>query len=111
MDSFKERCDIHRPGSDNVRANRIRMHMSQIDKPLKKSNNDKGEVKLLNHTRVLNHLGDSWISKYVMDQLFVVDLLDIKHRSSHIEKSRDYCLFLRPTYTILTQSMLYKLEN
>ena len=28
MDSFKERCDIHRPGSDTVRANRIRMYMS-----------------------------------------------------------------------------------
>ena len=28
MDSFKERCDIHRPGSDIVRANRIRMYMS-----------------------------------------------------------------------------------
>ena len=35
MDSFKERCDIHRPGSDTIRANRIRMYMSRIDKPLK----------------------------------------------------------------------------
>ena len=111
MDSFKERCDIHRPGSDTIIANRIRMYMSRIDKPLKNSNNDKGEVKLLNHARVLNHSGDSWISKYVTDRLFVVDLLDIKNRSSHIEKSRDYRLFLRPTYTILTESTLYKLEN
>ena len=87
MDFFKERCDIHRPGSDTIRANRILKYMSRIDKPLKKSNNDKGEVKLLNHARVLNHLGDSWISKYVMDGLFVVDLLDIKNCSSHIEKS------------------------
>ena len=111
MNSFKERCDMHRPGSNTIRANRTHIYMSRIDKPLKKSNNDKGEVKLLNHTRVLNHLGDSWISKYVTNRLFVVDLLDIKNRSSHIEKSQDYHLFLRPTYTILTQSTLYKLEN
>ena len=49
MDSFKVRCDIHRPGTDTVRANGIRVYMSRIDKPLKKSNNNKGEVKLLNH--------------------------------------------------------------
>ena len=49
MDSFKEKCDIYRPSNDTIRANRVHMCLSRIDKPLKKSNNDKGELKLMNH--------------------------------------------------------------
>ena len=44
----------------------------------KKSNNDKSELKLMNHAQVLGQLGESWISKYVPDQLNIIDLLDLK---------------------------------
>ena len=111
MDSFKEKCDIYRPGNDTIRANRVRMCLSRIDKPLNKSNNDKGELKLMNHARVLGQLGELWISKYVPDQLYTIDLLDLKNHSSYIEKSKDYQLFTRPSYNIITQSTLYKLQN
>ena len=65
MDSFKEKWDAHRPSSETVHANKTRMCLFQIDKPLRKSNNNKGELKLHNHTRALTQLGDSWISYYV----------------------------------------------
>ena len=59
----------------------------------KKSNNKKGDLKLVNHARVLCQLGESWISNYVPDQLYTVDLLDLKSNSSYIQRSGDYQLF------------------
>ena len=112
MDSFKEKWDAHRPSSETVRANKIRMCLSRIDKPLRKSNNDKGELKLCNCARALTQLGDSWISNYVSEQLFVIDLLEPTNKgSSYIAKSKDYQAFPREVYKIVTRSTLYKLEN
>ena len=67
MDFFKEKWDAHRLSSETVCTDKIRMHLSWIDKPLRKSNNDKGELKLHNHARALTQLGDSWISNYVSE--------------------------------------------
>ena len=98
MDSFKEKCDIYRPGNNTIRAHRVCMCLSRIDKPFKKSNNDKDELKLMNHARVLGQLGKSWISKYVPDQLYTRDLLDLKKHSSYIKKAKTIsCLPDRPT--------------
>ena len=88
------------------------MHLCRIDKSLRKSNNDKGELKLCNHARALTQLGDSWISSYVSEQLFVIDLLQAMNKgSSYIAKSKDYQAFPREVYKIVTRSTLYKLEN
>ena len=111
MDSFKEKWDAHRPSSETVHANKIRMYLSRIDKPLRKSNNDKGELKLHNHARALTQLGDSWISNYVSEQLFVIDLLEPMNKGSYIAKSKDYQAFPREVYKIVTRSTLCKLEN
>ena len=111
IESFMDKKDFFRPANDTVRANKLRMCMSRIDKPLKKSNNEKGDLKLVNHARVLCQLGESWISNYIPDQLYTVDLLDLKSNSSYIQRSRDYQLFPRHTYNILTRSTLYKLQN
>ena len=85
IESFMDKKDSFRPANDMVRANKLRMCMSRIDKPLKKSNNEKGDLKLVNHARVLCQLGESWISNYVPDQLYTVDLLDLKSNSSYIQ--------------------------
>ena len=112
MDSFKEKWDSHRPSSETVCTNKIQMYLSQIDKPLRRSNNDKGELKLHNHARALTQLGDSWISNYVSEQLFMIDLLEPMNKgSSYIAKSKDYQAFPREVYKIVTRSTLYKLEN
>ena len=76
MNAFTEKWDTHIPSRETVHANKIRMYLSRINKPLRKSNNDKGELKLRNHARVLTQLGDSWISNNVSDQLFIIDVLD-----------------------------------
>ena len=111
MDFFKEKWDAHRPSSETVHANKIRMYLSRINKPLKKSNNDKGELKLHNHARVLTQLCDSWISNYVSEQLFVIDLLEATNKGSYIAKCKDYQAFPREVFKIVTRSTLYKLEN
>ena len=111
IESFMDKKDSFRPANDTVRANKLRMCMSRIDKPLKKSNNEKGDLKLVNHARVLCQLGESWISNYVPDQLYTVDLLDLKSNSLYIQRSRDYQSFPRHTYNMLTRSTLYKLQN
>ena len=109
IESFMDKKDSFRPANDAVHANKLRMCLSRINRPLKKSNNIKGDLKLVNHARVLCQLGESWISNYVPDQLYTVDLLDLKSNSSYIQQSRDYQSFPRHTYNILTRSTLYKL--
>ena len=111
IESFMDKKDSFRPANDMVHANKLRICMSRIEKPLKKSNNEKGDLKLVNHTRVLCQLGESWISNYIPGQLYTVDLLDLKSNSSYIQQSRDYQSFPRHTYNILTKSTLYKLQN
>ena len=110
MDFFKAKWDAHRPSSETVCANKIRMYLSQINKPLRKSNNDKGEFKLHNHARALTQLGDSWISNYVSEQLFVIDLLEPTNNGSYIAKSKDYQAFPREVCKIVTRSTRYKLQ-
>ena len=93
IESFMDKKDSFRLANDMVRANKLRMCMSRINKPLKKSNNEKGDLKLVNHARELCQLGELWISNYVPDQLYMVDLLDLKSNSSYIQRSRDYQSF------------------
>ena len=68
-----------------VCANKLRMCMSRINKPLKKSHNEKGDLKLVDHAGILCQLGESWISNYIPDQLYMVDLLDLRSNSSYIQ--------------------------
>ena len=108
MDSFKEKWDAHRLSSETVHANKIQMYLSRIDKPLRKSNNDKGELKLHNHTRALTELGDSWISNYVSEQLFMTDLLEATNKGSYIAKSKDYQAF--PRGSLQNSHQIYTLQ-
>ena len=85
IESFMDKKDSFRLANNTVHANKLRMCMSRSDKPLKKSNNKKGDLKLVNHARVLCQLGESCISNYVPDQLYTVDLLDLKSNSSYIQ--------------------------
>ena len=68
-------------------------------------------MKLTNHARVLNELGNSWITTKVYNEMYMISLLDTKSNSCYIEKSKDYQAFNRPCYKIITRSTLYKLDN
>ena len=87
------------------------MCLSRFENPLKRTNNEKGKVKLLNHSKILLRLGGKWITSKVYTELYTVDLMDIKSKVSYIDRSRDYKLFTRPVHKILTKSTLYKLQN
>ena len=86
------------------------MCLSRFENPLKK-NNEKGQVKLLNHSKILLGLGGKWITSKVYTELYTVDLMDIESKASYIDRSRDYRLFTRPVHKILTKSTLHKLQN
>ena len=111
LDDCRKKRDEFRPASETVRTNKIRMCLSRIDNPFKITNNEKGEMKLTNHTRVLNELGNSWITAKVYNEMYTISLLDTKSNSCYIEKSKDYQVFNRPCYKIITRSTLYKLDN
>ena len=64
-------------------------------------------MKLTNHTRVLNELGNSWITAKVYNEMYAISLLDTKSNSCYIEKSKDYQAFNRPCYKIITRSTLF----
>ena len=49
LDDCKHKRDNFRPASENVRTSQLRMCLSRFENPLKKTNNEKGQVKLLNH--------------------------------------------------------------
>ena len=111
LDDCKHKRDDFRPASENIQMSKLRMCLSRFKNPLKRTNNEKGEVKLLNHSKILLGLGGKWITSKVYTELYTVDLMDIKSKVSYIDRSRDYKLFTRPVHKILTKSTLYKLQN
>ena len=111
LDDCKHKRDDFRPASENIRTSKLHMCLSRFENPLKRTNNEKGEVKLLNHSKILLGLGGKWITSKVYTELYTVDLMDIKSKVSYIDRSRDYKSFTRPVHKILTKSTLYKLQN
>ena len=53
MDNQLVKFEKDRPTSHHLRANELRKHLSRVDQPLKKVNNDKGEVRNQNHANAL----------------------------------------------------------
>ena len=111
LDDCKCKRDDYRPASENVRISQLRMCFSRFENPLKKTNNEKRQIKLLNYSKILLGLGGKWITSKVYTELYTVDLMDIKSKASYIDRSRDYRLFTRPVHKILTKSTLHKLQN
>ena len=93
LDDCKCKRDDFRPTSENIQMSKLRMCLSRFENPLKRTNNEKGKVKLLNHSKILLGLGGKWITSKVYTELYTVDLMDIKSKVSYIDRSRDYKLF------------------
>ena len=85
LDSFltnqMAKHDPYRHAHCSISAIQIRMHLSRIDSPLKKFNNDKGEVQLHSHAKSLSILGEKWVNKFIKDQYYVIDLANAKGNS------------------------------
>ena len=82
LDSFltkqMAKCNLYRHAHGSISAIQIRMHLSRINSPLKKFNNDKGEVQVHNHTKSLSILGEKWLDKFIKGQYYVIDLTNAK---------------------------------
>ena len=81
--------DKYRPTHGVLNASQVRMHLSRINDPLKKFNNDKGDVQLKNHANSLRILGRDWTNDFVSDQYYMIDLVSLQSYKSFIKKSKD----------------------
>ena len=110
MNSFMQKADIHRPAYDTICANKVWMYLSRIDQPLKKCNNDKGSIKLKNHSQAILELGQMWMDNYVTEKLFIIDLTD-QTGESYIKKSKDFIQFPHSNHKVIMHPTLDKLGN
>ena len=68
MDNQLVKFEKDRPTSHHLRANELRKHLSRVDQPLKKVNNNKGEVCKQNHANALIILREcGFFQKYLRD--------------------------------------------
>ena len=81
--------DKYRPTHGVLNVSQVRMHLSRINDPLKKFNNNKGDVQLKNHANSLRILGQDWANDFVSDQYYMVDLVTLQSDKSFIKKSKD----------------------
>ena len=81
MDNQLVKFEKDRPTSHHLHANELRKHLSRVDQPLKKVNNDKGEVCNQNHANALIILKEhGFIQKYLGDyeQLYDMDIVEVR---------------------------------
>ena len=92
------------------------MHLSRIQDPMKKFNNDKGKVQLRNHAKTLMTLGKCWIDNLLREQYFVVDLMNANessfidrwHITNNIQSNNYHKILSRSTIVKINQ---YLIEN
>ena len=77
--SQSSKRDRYRHAHGTMSGSQIRMHLLRIDNPLKKFNNDKGEIQLRSHARLLSILGREWVNQFIVkDQYYMIDLTNGK---------------------------------
>ena len=116
MDNQLVKFEKDRPTSHHLRANELRKHLSCVDQPLKKVNNDKGEVRKQNHANALIILRErGFVQKYLRDyeQLYDVDIVEVRDdpSSSHILKCVDYARCPMPSQLTVPLGTLQKLDT
>ena len=116
MDNQLVKFEKDRPTSHRLRANELRKHLSRIDQPLKKVNNDKGEVRKQNHANALIILRErGFVQKCLGDyeRLYDMDIVEVRdaQSSSHILKCIDYARCPMPSQLTVPLGTLQKLDT
>ena len=115
LDSFltnqMTKRDPYRHAHVNISASHIRMHLSRIDSPLKIFNNDKGEMQLRNHAKLLSILGEKWVDKFIKDQYYIIDLTNAKGDSFEKRWYNSSGLKACDFHLIITRSTIIKLNK
>ena len=116
MDNQLVKFEKDRPTSHRLCANELRKHLSRVDQPLKKVNNDKGEVRKQNHANALIILRErGFVQKYLRDyeRLYDMDIVEVRDdpSSSHVLKCVDYARCPMPSQLTVPLDTLQKLNT
>ena len=87
LDGCIDELDKHHSARSSINASMTCMHLSHLENPLKKSNNDKGKQQLVNHAKALSMIGEDTIDKYVNDRLYIIDLIGGRDRNKSYIKN------------------------
>ena len=112
LDECINKVDEHHPAGSSINASITCMHLSRVENPLRKSNNDKGKQQLVNHARALSIIDEDTINKYVNDRFYIVDLIHRDRNESYIKKwgiMNDYEIGL--TQTLMPLHLIVKLDQ
>ena len=116
MDNQLVKFEKDHPTSHHLCANELRKHLSHINQPFKKVNNDKGEVRKQNHANALIILRErGFVQKYLRDyeRLYDVDIVKVQDNpsSSHVLKCVDYARCPMPSQLTVPFDTLQKLDT
>ena len=111
MSNQVAKFDGDRPASHHIRAGELRKHLSRVDQPLKRINNNKGEIRIQNHANALRLLqGRSFVQKYLKDctTLYDIDIVETRNdpSSSHVTRCIDYTRCPMPSQLTIMMGML-----
>ena len=117
MDLQVSKCeeDTRSSTCQRLKANELRKYLSRISQPLKKVNNDKGEMRNRNYACALAELGArGFYEKYLRDcqTLYELDLVERQGEphTSQVTKSADYMRCPMPSQLTVSRSFLERLD-
>ena len=97
-----------------LKANELRKYLSRISQPLKKVNDDKGDVRNQNYAYALAELKSrGFYDAYLKDNqtLYELDLVEKQGEpSSQVTKSVDYLRFPMPSQLTVSRNFLHRLD-
>ena len=96
-----------------LKANELRKYLSRISQPLKKVNNDKGDVRNQNYAYALAELKSrGFYDAYLKDNqtLYELDLVEKQGEPSQVTKSVDYLRFPMPSQLTVSRNFLHRLD-
>ena len=104
------------PASHHIRASKLRKRLSWVDQPLKKINNDKGDIRIQNHANAIHLLQNrGFMQKYMKDctTLYDIDIVETRNdpSSSHMTRCVDYARCPMPSQLTVTMDTLQKLNS
>ena len=96
-----------------LKANELRKYLSRISQPLKKVNNDKGDIRNQNYAYALAELKSrGFYDAYLKDNqtLYELDLVEKQGEPSQVTKSVDYLRCPMPSQLTVSRDFLHRLD-
>ena len=116
MNAQTSKCEEDRAATyHRLKANELRKYLSRISQPLKKVNNDKGEIRNQNYACALAELeARGFYARYLKEYqtLYELDLVEQQGdpRTSQVSKCIDYIRHPMPSHLTVSQDFLHRLD-